>query len=65
MSYIVYNILYIIYSGVVIIEKPGIYYVSVGGRNPYDDARLGIGIRLNNSRIVYADKWVWKIVFER
>ena len=56
MSYIVYNILYIIYSGVVIIEKPGIYYVSVGGRNPYDDARLGIGIRLNNSRIVYADR---------
>ena len=47
---VVYN------SGVVIIEKPGIYYVSVGGRNSYDDARLGIGIRLNNSRIVYADK---------
>ena len=47
---IVYN------SGVVIIEKPGIYYVSVVARNTYDASRLVIGIRLNNSRIVAADK---------
>ena len=43
-------------SGVVIVQKPGLYYVSVGARNPYDNAELGLGIRLNNERIVYADK---------
>ena len=44
-------------SGVVIVQKPGLYYVSIGARNPYDNnAELGLGIRLNNERIVYADK---------
>ena len=47
---VVYN------SGVVIIEKPGYYYVSIGARDRYDVARLTIGIRLNNIRIVAADK---------
>ena len=47
---VVYN------SGVVIIEKPGYYYVSIGGRNTYDVERLRIGIRLNNHRIVGVDK---------
>ena len=43
-------------NGVVIIQKAGLYYVSIGARNPYDNAELGLGIRLNNDRIVYADK---------
>ena len=47
---VVYN------SGVVVIEKSGLYYISTGARNPYDDARLGLGIQLNNGRRVYADK---------
>ena len=43
-------------SGVVIVQKPGLYYVSIGARNPYDNAELGLTIRLNNEHIVYADK---------
>ena len=47
---IIYN------SGVVIIQKAGLYYISLGARNTYDTARLTLRIKRNNSPVVAVDK---------
>ena len=49
---IVYN------SGVVIIQKAGLYYISLVARNPYDTARLVLRVKRNNSNVIAVDKSV-------
>ena len=49
---IIYN------SGVVIIQKAGLYYISLGARNPYDTARLVLRVKRNNSNVIAVDKLV-------
>ena len=55
-EYIIEGIVY--NSGVVIIQTPGLYYISLGARNTYDTARLALRIKRNNSPVVAVDKSV-------